>query len=541
MSERFHAGPETLSRRLRLRLAAARTARGETAPQQCARRASWPGRDPHQGAGSRDGRRRQARRSGEIQARAASVRRLCAAEGAGARERGAEARRQFPLALLRAVLRGAGAELLHVPAAHPERHPEALAARAASPTSRSAMPAATRMSPRAPICRCARSSRRMRSAMVEAIQDLGLCSRGSGADNIRNVTGTPTAGIDPQELIDTRPYAREWHFHILNERALYGLPRKFNVGFDGGRQHPGAGGHQRHRLSGRRGARTASASSPASGSASRSAALPATKISRATPASSSSRGSDTGRRRHRARLHRARRPHRPQQGAAEIRARCLGASRNSSRHVEEKLGTQADARSARGDRAAAGLRPLRPYRRACAEAGRARTGSAWCCRSAGSPRRRCAAWPRSPRDFGDGDIRLTVWQNLLISGVPDAKVAAAEVAIKALGLDDQGDLDPRRPRRVHRQCRLPLFGAPTPSVTPRRSRSGASRASRSTGRSTSISPAAIIPVRSTTSATSDCLPARCVNDGEATRSKAITCYVGGGFGPDAAPRPRDLS
>ena len=70
-------------------------------------------------------------------------------------------------------------------------------------------------------------------ALLEAIQDLGLCSRGSGADNIRNVTGTPTAGIDPQELIDTRPYAREWHFHILNERALYGLPRKFNVAFDG--------------------------------------------------------------------------------------------------------------------------------------------------------------------------------------------------------------------------------------------------------------------------------------------------------------------
>ena len=71
-------------------------------------------------------------------------------------------------------------------------------------------------------------------AMVEAIQDLGLCSRGSGADNIRNVTGSATAGIDPQELIDTRPYSREWHFHILNDRSLYGLPRKFNVGFDGG-------------------------------------------------------------------------------------------------------------------------------------------------------------------------------------------------------------------------------------------------------------------------------------------------------------------
>jgi ferredoxin-nitrite reductase len=70
-------------------------------------------------------------------------------------------------------------------------------------------------------------------ALIEGIQDLGLCSRGAGADNIRNVTGTPTAGIDPQELIDTRPYTREWHYHILNDRSLYGLPRKFNVAFDG--------------------------------------------------------------------------------------------------------------------------------------------------------------------------------------------------------------------------------------------------------------------------------------------------------------------
>jgi len=70
-------------------------------------------------------------------------------------------------------------------------------------------------------------------ALLEGIQDIGLCSRGSGADNIRNVTGTPTAGIDPQELIDTREYAREWHYHILNDRSLTGLPRKFNVAFDG--------------------------------------------------------------------------------------------------------------------------------------------------------------------------------------------------------------------------------------------------------------------------------------------------------------------
>ena len=37
-------------------------------------------------------------------------------------------------------------------------------------------------------------------------------------------------------------------------------------------------------------------------------------------------------------------------------------------------------------------------------------------------------------DLGDGDIRLTVWQNLLISGVRDENVALATAAIEALGL-----------------------------------------------------------------------------------------------------------
>lgn len=70
-------------------------------------------------------------------------------------------------------------------------------------------------------------------AVLERLVELGLTCKGAGADNIRNVTGTPTAGIDPQELLDTRPLAAEWHHHILNDRSLYGLPRKFNVAFDG--------------------------------------------------------------------------------------------------------------------------------------------------------------------------------------------------------------------------------------------------------------------------------------------------------------------
>ena len=69
--------------------------------------------------------------------------------------------------------------------------------------------------------------------VLTRLVDLGLTSQGAGADNVRNVTGSPTAGIDAQELIDTRPDARRIHHHILNHRELYGLPRKFNIAFDG--------------------------------------------------------------------------------------------------------------------------------------------------------------------------------------------------------------------------------------------------------------------------------------------------------------------
>ena len=69
---------------------------------------------------------------------------------------------------------------------------------------------------------------------LDGLTDLGLTAQGAGADNIRNVTGSPAAGIDARELLDTRPLTKSWHNWILNDRSLYGLPRKFNVSFDGG-------------------------------------------------------------------------------------------------------------------------------------------------------------------------------------------------------------------------------------------------------------------------------------------------------------------
>ncbi|PNA14848.1 ferredoxin--nitrite reductase, partial [Pseudomonas sp. MPR-R1B] len=37
-------------------------------------------------------------------------------------------------------------------------------------------------------------------------------------------------------------------------------------------------------------------------------------------------------------------------------------------------------------------------------------------------------------ECGDGQIRLTVWQNFIFSGVPDAKVAEVEQRVLDLGL-----------------------------------------------------------------------------------------------------------
>ena len=70
--------------------------------------------------------------------------------------------------------------------------------------------------------------------VLRRIQSVGLHTRGAGADNIRNLTANPTAGIDSCELIDTLPLCHEMAQIIINDRAFYDLPRKFNIAYDGG-------------------------------------------------------------------------------------------------------------------------------------------------------------------------------------------------------------------------------------------------------------------------------------------------------------------
>ena len=90
--------------------------------------------------------------------------------------------------------------------------------------------------------------------VLMALSNAGLTSRGAGADNVRNITATPTSGIDLDELYDVRPLAKGLQFYLNNNRDLFGLPRKFNVAFDQGGSHQRGLGHQRHRLPGGAGA-----------------------------------------------------------------------------------------------------------------------------------------------------------------------------------------------------------------------------------------------------------------------------------------------
>lgn len=269
--------------------------------------------------------------------------------------------------------------------------------------------------------------------LIESIVDLGLCSKGSGADNIRNVTGDATAGIAPHELLDTRPYAREWHFHILENRVMYGLPRKFNVAFDGGGPIPtledtndigfqavevkdGAGlepgVYFRLMLGGISGHKdlardTGVVLKPAD----------ATKVSDAIVRVYIDHGDRTNRN--------------------KSRLKYVLDSWGFDKFlvaVEEKLGRKLD----RVD--AAHVAPRPPQQRQAhvgvhpqKQAGLNYVGVVLPVgKMLPAQMRELAAISHS---LGDGLIRLTVWQNLLISGIPDDKVAEAQARIEATGLD----------------------------------------------------------------------------------------------------------
>ena len=66
------------------------------------------------------------------------------------------------------------------------------------------------------------------------LQALGLASRLFEVDSIRNIMASPTTGIDRQSLLDTRPLVQAWDDYLQTHPELSELSPKFSVGFDGG-------------------------------------------------------------------------------------------------------------------------------------------------------------------------------------------------------------------------------------------------------------------------------------------------------------------
>ncbi len=93
-----------------------------------------------------------------------------------------------------------------------------------------------------------RQNLQLRGVRLEDIPDIfqrfeqsGLTSIQSGMDNVRNITGSPVAGIDADELIDTRGLVRKVQDMITNNGrgnpTFTNLPRKFNIAIAGCRDN----------------------------------------------------------------------------------------------------------------------------------------------------------------------------------------------------------------------------------------------------------------------------------------------------------------
>lgn len=65
------------------------------------------------------------------------------------------------------------------------------------------------------------------------LEDVGLHSRQTGMDNVRGICGCPVAGVTPQELLDPTPVINAYNDMIVDNREFTNLPRKFNVTITG--------------------------------------------------------------------------------------------------------------------------------------------------------------------------------------------------------------------------------------------------------------------------------------------------------------------
>jgi ferredoxin-nitrite reductase len=71
----------------------------------------------------------------------------------------------------------------------------------------------------------------------DRLEEVGLVSLQTGMDNIRNVVGCPVAGLTANELFDASPVVQQYTDIFLRNKAYTNLPRKFNVTITGCREN----------------------------------------------------------------------------------------------------------------------------------------------------------------------------------------------------------------------------------------------------------------------------------------------------------------
>ncbi|HEY5382227.1 MAG TPA: nitrite/sulfite reductase [Acidobacteriaceae bacterium] len=70
-------------------------------------------------------------------------------------------------------------------------------------------------------------------AVVEKLTEIGLSPKGACGDVVRNVTGCPLAGLEAHELIDASPLALQISRGLTANTEFYNLPRKFKFSVTG--------------------------------------------------------------------------------------------------------------------------------------------------------------------------------------------------------------------------------------------------------------------------------------------------------------------
>jgi sulfite reductase beta subunit-like hemoprotein len=69
--------------------------------------------------------------------------------------------------------------------------------------------------------------------LMHLLADVGLTNREACYNTVRNVTTCPWAGIAHDEVFDVRPYAQRVAYAFLRKDLTSDLPRKFKIAFDG--------------------------------------------------------------------------------------------------------------------------------------------------------------------------------------------------------------------------------------------------------------------------------------------------------------------